>query len=98
MKTAQDFNSNFEQYNAQIEKEIANLNRMCDELQASIEKFWEEGWERNEEAKRTCQASKWYADNISRVIRDYASYKKPVRENPVRRICKPTSISRGRCG
>lgn len=38
-------------------------------------KFWEQGWERNEEAKRTCQSSKWYADNISRVIRDYASYK-----------------------
>lgn len=35
MKTAQDFNSNFEQYNAQIEKEIANLNRMRDELQAN---------------------------------------------------------------
>lgn len=32
MKTAQDFNSNFEQYNAQIEKEIANLNRMREEL------------------------------------------------------------------
>ena len=35
MKTAQDFNSNFEQYNAQIEKEIANLNRMRDDLQAN---------------------------------------------------------------
>ena len=35
MKTPQDFNSNFEQYNAQIEKEIANLNRMRDELQAN---------------------------------------------------------------
>lgn len=35
MKTAQDLNSNFEQYNAQIEKEIANLNRMREELQAN---------------------------------------------------------------
>lgn len=35
MKTAQDFNSNFEQYNAHIEKEIANLNRMREELQAN---------------------------------------------------------------
>lgn len=35
MKTAQDFNSNFEQYNAQIEKEIANLNRMREELKAN---------------------------------------------------------------
>lgn len=35
MKTAQDFNSNFEQYNAQIEKEMANLNRMRKELQAN---------------------------------------------------------------
>lgn len=35
MKTAQDFNSNFEQYNAQIEKEIANLNRMREEFQAN---------------------------------------------------------------
>ena len=35
MKTAQDFNSNFEQYNAQIEKEIANLNRMREEFQTN---------------------------------------------------------------
>lgn len=35
MKTAQDFNSNFEQYNAQIEKEITNLNRMREEIQAN---------------------------------------------------------------
>lgn len=35
MKTSQDFNENFEQYNAQIEKEIANLNRMRNEMQAS---------------------------------------------------------------
>lgn len=35
MKTSQDFNENFEQYNAQIEKEIANLNRMREEMQAS---------------------------------------------------------------
>lgn len=32
MKTAQDFNSNFEQYNAQIEKEELNLNRMRKEF------------------------------------------------------------------
>lgn len=61
---------------SQIQQEVlATAQVTLDELQASIEKFWEEGWERNEEAKRTCQASKWYADNISRVIRDYASYK-----------------------
>ena len=35
MKTSQDFNSNFEQYNAYIEKEIANLNRMREEIQAN---------------------------------------------------------------
>lgn len=35
MKTAQDFNSNFEQYNAQIEKEIMNLNRMREEMAMS---------------------------------------------------------------
>ena len=35
MKTSQDFNENFEQYNAQIEKEITNLNRMREEMQAS---------------------------------------------------------------
>lgn len=35
MKTSQDFNENFEQYNAQIEKEIANLNRMREEMQAN---------------------------------------------------------------
>lgn len=61
---------------SQIQQEVlATAQVTLDELQASIEKFWEQGWERNEEAKRTCQASKWYADNISRVIRDYASYK-----------------------
>lgn len=32
MKTAQDFYSNFEQYNAQIEKEELNLNRMRKEF------------------------------------------------------------------
>lgn len=52
---------------SQIQQEVlATAQVTLDELQASIEKFWEEGWERNEEAKRTCQASKWYADNISR--------------------------------
>lgn len=66
---------------SQIQQEVlATAQVTLDELQASIEKFWEH----NEEAKRTCQSSKWYANNISRVIRDYASYKKPVRENPVR--------------
>lgn len=51
---------------SQIQQEVlATAQVTLDELQASIEKFWEEGWERNEEAKRTCQASKWYADNIS---------------------------------
>lgn len=61
---------------SQIQQEVlATAQVTLDELQASIEKFWEEGWERNEEAKRTCQSSKWYANNISRVIRDYASYK-----------------------
>ena len=77
-----------------IQQEVlATAQVTLDELRASIEKFWEQGWERNEEAKRTCQASKWYADNISRVIRDYASYKNLYEKNPVRRICKPTSIS-----
>lgn len=61
---------------SQIQQEVlATAQVTLDELQASIEKFWEQGWERNEEAKRTCQSSKWYANNISRVIRDYASYK-----------------------
>lgn len=84
---------------SQIQQEVlATAQVTLDELQASIEKFWEQGWERNEEAKRTCQASKWYADNISRVIRSYSSMKNLYEKNPVRRICKPTSISRGRCG
>lgn len=85
---------------SQIQQEVlATAQVTLDELQASIEKFWEQGWERNEEAKRTCQASKWYADNISRTIRSYSSMKNLYeKKNPVRRICKPTSISRGRCG
>lgn len=71
MKTVQD-----------IQKEVlATAQVTLDELQASIEKFWEQGWERNEEAKRTCQSSKWYANNISRVIRDYASYKTCTRKS-----------------
>lgn len=41
---------------SQIQQEVlATAQVTLDELQASIEKFWEEGWERNEEAKRTCQ-------------------------------------------
>lgn len=41
MKTVQD-----------IQKEVlATAQVTLDELQASIEKFWEQGWERNEEAK-----------------------------------------------
>lgn len=35
MKTSQDFNENFNQYNEQIEMEIANLNRMRNEMQAN---------------------------------------------------------------
>lgn len=43
---------------SQIQQEVlATAQVTLDELQASIEKFWEEGWERNEEAKRTCQSS-----------------------------------------
>lgn len=61
---------------SQIQQEVlATAQVTLDELQASIEKFWEQGWERNEEAKRTCQASKWYAENISRAIRSYSSMK-----------------------
>lgn len=79
---------------SQIQQEVlATAQVTLDELQASIEKFWEQGWERNEEAKRTCQASKWYADNISRSHSLLLFDEEPVRENSVRRICKPTSIS-----
>lgn len=35
MKTAQDFNENFNQYSSEIEKEMSNLNRMREELQAN---------------------------------------------------------------
>lgn len=43
---------------SQIQQEVlATAQVTLDELQASIEKFWEQGWERNEEAKRTCQSS-----------------------------------------
>lgn len=39
---------------SQIQQEVlATAQVTLDELQASIEKFWEQGWERNEEAKRT---------------------------------------------
>lgn len=61
---------------SQIQQEVlATAQVTLDKLQASIEKFWEEGWERNEEAKRTCQASKWYAENILRTIHSYSSMK-----------------------
>lgn len=37
---------------SQIQQEVlATAQVTLDELQASIEKFWEQGWERNEEAK-----------------------------------------------
>lgn len=35
MKTSQDFNENFNQYSSEIEKEMSNLNRMREELQAN---------------------------------------------------------------
>lgn len=35
MKTTQDFNGYLEEYSAEIEQKIANLNRMRDELQSS---------------------------------------------------------------
>lgn len=38
---------------SQIQQEVlATAQVTLDELQASIEKFWEQGWERNEEAKK----------------------------------------------
>ena len=43
---------------SQIQQEVlATAQVTLDELQASIEKFWEQGWERNEEARKSCQAN-----------------------------------------
>ena len=66
MKTVQD-----------IQKEVlATAQVTLDELRASIEKFWEQGWERYQEALSLYKSSEWYITNHERRVKDYESIKR----------------------
>ena len=65
MKTVQD-----------IQKEVlATAQVTLDELQASIEKFWEQGWERYQEAQSLYKSSEWYITNHEIRVKDYENIK-----------------------
>lgn len=65
MKTVQD-----------IQKEVlATAQVTLDELRASIEKFWEQGWERYQEAQSLYKSSEWYITNHERRVKDYENIK-----------------------
>ena len=65
MKTVQD-----------IQKEVlATAQVTLDELRASIEKFWEQGWERYQEAQSLYKSSDWYITNHERRVKDYENIK-----------------------
>lgn len=66
MKTVQD-----------IQKEVlATVQVTLDELKSSIEKFWEQGWERYQEALSLYKSSEWYITNYERRVKDYESVKR----------------------
>lgn len=66
MKTVQD-----------IQKEVlATAQVTLNELRASIEKFWEQGWERYQEALSLYKSSEWYITNHERRVKDYESTKR----------------------
>lgn len=71
MKTVQD-----------IQKEVlATAQVTLDELRASIEKFWEQGWERYQEALSLYKSSEWYIHNHELRVKDYESIKRKSDRN-----------------
>lgn len=66
MKTVQD-----------IQKEVlATAQVTLDELRASIEKFWEQGWNTYQEALSLYKSSEWYIHNHELRVKDYESIKR----------------------
>ena len=60
-----------------IQKEVlATAQVTLDELRASIEKFWEQGWERYQEALSLYKSSAWYIHNHELRVKDYESIKR----------------------
>lgn len=60
-----------------IQKEVlATAQVTLDELKASIEKFWEEGWNKYQQALNLYESSKWYITNHERRVSDYESIKR----------------------
>lgn len=61
----------------QIQEEVLKTAQVTlDELKASIEKFWEEGWERYQEALSLYKSSAWYIHNHELRVKDYESHKR----------------------
>lgn len=61
----------------EIQQEVLSTAQVTlDELKASIEKFWEQGWERYQEAQSLYKSSDWYVTNLERRVKDYESIKR----------------------
>lgn len=58
------------------EEVLATAQVTLDELRASIEKFWELGWEHYQEALKLYKSSDWYITNYEIRIKDYESIKR----------------------
>lgn len=59
-----------------IQKEVlATAQVTLDELRASIEKFWEQGWSTYQEAQSLYKSSAWYIRNHELRVNDYESLK-----------------------
>lgn len=66
MKTVQD-----------IQKEVlATAQVTLDELKAFIEKFWEEGWNKYQQALNLYESSEWYVTNHEIRVKGYESIKR----------------------
>lgn len=60
-----------------IQKEVlATAQVTLDELRASIEKFWEQGWSTYQEALSLYKSSAWYIHNHELRVKDYESIKR----------------------
>lgn len=60
-----------------IQKEVlATAQVTLDELRASVEKFWEQGWSTYQEALSLYKSSAWYIHNHELRVKDYESIKR----------------------
>lgn len=61
----------------EIQQEVLQTAQVTlDELKASIEKFWELGWENYQAALKLYKSSDWYVANYESRIKDYESIKR----------------------